>query len=96
MVDQRATERDHRLMADGGLNLELGAELSGRLEAAANSAGRPIGDYAISLIQGALDDDWAEDDARFAEYERTGESFSAEDALLRMRKSLVERFRAKA
>lgn len=96
MVDQRATEMDHWLMADGGLNLELDAELSERLKAAAYFAGRPVGDYAISLIQSALDDDWAEDDARFAEYERTGVSFSAEDALLRMRESLVERFRAKA
>lgn len=83
-------------MADGGLKLELPADLSERLEAAAETAGKPVRDYATSLISDALDDDWAEDEARFAEYERTGESVSAEEALMRMRDSLVKRFKAKA
>jgi hypothetical protein len=83
-------------MGDGGLIVELDETLSRRLEAAAASAGRSPVDYALSLIAEGLDEDWAEDDARFAEYERTGESVDAEEALLRMRASLVERFSTKA
>jgi hypothetical protein len=79
-------------MADGGLKLELGADLSDRLRVAAETAGRPVADYAAELIEGALDDDWAEDDARFAEYQRTGISVPAEEALSRFREAVARRF----
>ena len=82
-------------MADGGMVVELDEALAERLKTAAASAGKPALDYAVSLILDGLDDDWVEDDRRFAEYERTGVSFDAKDALLEMRASLVAEFRAK-
>ncbi len=77
---------------DGGLTVELDATLAERVKAAAEAAGRPVMDYAVSLIADGLSGDWAEDDARFAEYEQTGISVSAEEALTRMREALVKRF----
>ena len=82
-------------MADGGMVVELDQALAERLKTAAASAGKSALDYAVSLIADGLDADWAEDDRRFAEFERTGVSENAEDALLRMRESLKTRFQAK-
>ncbi|MEO8811382.1 MAG: hypothetical protein ABI376_00520 [Caulobacteraceae bacterium] len=46
----------------------MGEDLSHRLAAAAETAGKPVNDYAAALIEEALDEDWAEDEARYAEY----------------------------
>lgn len=78
-------------MADD-LRLDIDRDLAGRLRVAAAAAGRPVGDYAQDLIRDALEPDWAEDDARFAEYERTGVSVPANDALAGFRQSLKRRF----
>lgn len=79
-------------MADGVMKLELSEGLAHRLRVAAEAAGRPAADYAVELIDSALDDDWAEDDARFAEFLRTGESIPAEVALAEFRESVTRRF----
>jgi hypothetical protein len=82
-------------MADGGLKLELDEALSARLKAAADAVGRPVDAYAVELISGGLDDDWAESYARFAEYERTGEYLSAEVAMEDFRKAVAARASSK-
>ena len=56
-------------MADDGFSLVLDPALAKRLKAAADAAGQPVLDFAESLIVQGLDDDWAVDYARFAEYE---------------------------
>lgn len=85
-------------MADGGLTLHLNEPLSSRLETAAASAGQKIEDYAQALIQDVLDaeapdEDWAEDEARWAEFERTGESYPLEDVLREFREGLAQEAR---
>ena len=82
-------------MVNGGRVVELDESLAACLSAAAASAGKPALDCAAFLISDGLDDDWVEDDRRFAEYERTGVSFDAKDALLEMRALLVAEFQAK-
>jgi hypothetical protein len=82
-------------MADGALKLELTPGLARRLEAAAETAGKPVDAYAAELIETALDDDWAEDDARFAEFQRTGVSVPADEAMARLQQSLTTRFAAR-
>jgi hypothetical protein len=49
-----------------------------------------VPDYAQGLIADALDTDWAEDLDRIAEYERTGESLSVEEAMAHFRSELHE------
>lgn len=68
-------------MADGDLTLKLDDETVERLRAAADAVGRTVQDYAAGLISEGLEVDWAEDLARIAEYDRTGESISVEEAL---------------
>lgn len=82
-------------MANGGIVLELDEALSQRLTTAAATAGKPALDYARSLIVAGLDEDWVEDDRRFAEWERTGVSVDAKAALLDMRRSLAAELKAK-
>ena len=66
-------------MADGELKLD--DETTRRLEAAAEAAGRPVGDYAADLIAvGLQSDDWAEDLRIADEVDRTGVSYSVEEA----------------
>lgn len=67
-------------MADGGLKLELDEDLSIRLVAAAEGAGRPVTAYAAELIEDALDEDWHETKRRWAEYEVTRDSVSVDEA----------------
>jgi hypothetical protein len=83
-------------MADGGMNLELNEDLTDRLIAAAEKAGRPAADYAAQIIGEALDDEWSEAERRWAEYERTGESVSLADAMAELRAGLKAHFDAKA
>jgi hypothetical protein len=82
-------------MADGGFKLELEPVLGERLKAAADAAGSSVEDYAAGLISRGLDDDWAEDYARYAEYQRTGEYIDAEVAMRGFREAVAARFRAK-
>jgi predicted transcriptional regulator len=69
-------------MADGELTLKLDDETARRLKEAADAAGRPVEAYARDLIaEGLAEDDWAEDVRIAAEYDRTGQSYSVEEAL---------------
>jgi hypothetical protein len=82
-------------MADGSIKLELNADLSERLAAAADEAGIPVQDFAAGLIGRGLDDRWAITKARLAEYDRTGESVDAKEALARFRTAISERVRGR-
>jgi|HubBroStandDraft_6_1064221.scaffolds.fasta_scaffold1533292_2 hypothetical protein len=80
-------------MADGSIKLELDPDLSVRLAAAAQEAGQGVDDYAANLIERGLHDRWAVAEARFAEFDRTGESVPAEEALARFRAAIRDRLR---
>ena len=67
-------------MADGGLKLELDQDLSARLSAAAEQAGRPVAAYAAELIGEALDVDWSEAERSWNDFQRTGYSISVDQA----------------
>jgi len=66
-------------MADG-FNIHLSEGLARRLRAAAEAVGIDPADYARQLLDGAVEGDWAEDDRRWAEYQRTRETVSVEEA----------------
>jgi predicted DNA-binding protein len=79
-------------MADGELTLKLDDETARRLHAAAEAAGRPVGDYAAELIAEGLplaEDDWAEDVRIAEEMDRTGISYSVEEADAHFRAALM-------
>lgn len=82
-------------MDDGSLTLTIEAELAYRLKASAESVGCSVGDHARDLIRDALVNDWAEEEAGWAEYERTGESISADVALAEFRSSVEKRLAAR-
>jgi len=83
-------------MADGELTLKLDDETARRLQAAADAAGRPVGDYAAGLIAEALPDlSWRESLRRLDEYDRTGESITVEEALAHFDSELAERLAAR-
>ncbi len=66
-------------MADG-FRIELDAKASERLKAVAEAAGLSAQDYAQGLVEAALDDGWDESRRRAAEYDRTGEYVTVEEA----------------
>lgn len=78
-------------MADG-FDIHLNDDQARRLKAAAEAAGRDPTTYALDLLDQAMQMDWAEDERRFAEYERTGESISAGDWLQGLRERVDEKF----
>lgn len=78
-------------MADGELILKLDDDTARRLKAAADAAGRPVADYAAGLISEGLEDGWAETRRRLAEFDRTGESLSVQEALEHFDHSLRDR-----
>ena len=82
-------------MADGELNIALGSDLSARLQSAADASGRSVEDLANGLIAYGLQDDWAEDYLRFAEFERTGESYDAVVVMQEFRDAVAARVAAK-
>ena len=81
-------------MADGEINLILSQGVSDRLVVAAREAGKPVVEFAAELIGTALEDDWSESERRLAEYDRTGESVPADEAMDRFEKRLAARFAA--
>jgi predicted transcriptional regulator len=82
-------------MADDGFTVRIDSDLAGRVKAAAEAAGRSVEDYAADLIASGLDDDWAEDYARYADYKRTGEFIDAETALRDFRQGVAARLAAR-
>ena len=81
-------------MADG-FTLEIDADLAERLKAAAEAAGESVEVFARSIIQHGLEDDWAEDFRRLAEYEATGEWVSIDEAFGEARAELEKRLAAR-
>jgi hypothetical protein len=75
-------------MADGEITVKLDAETERRLKEAAAAAGRSVDDYAHDLIVDALDDGWAGAERALEEYERTGVSYSVEEAAAHFREEL--------
>ena len=69
-------------MADGELRLRLDDETERRLAEAADEAGVSVEAYVLAMIAGDLGHDpLAVSRARLAEYDRTGESISVEEAM---------------
>jgi len=79
-------------MADG-FDIHLNEEQAQRLKSAAGAAGVDPKAYAVNALEQAMDDDWAEDERRFAEYERTGESIGAGEWLQGLREMVDEKFK---
>jgi len=77
-------------MADG-FDFHLNDERAVKLRAAASAAGVDATELVMQIIDTALDDGWAEDMRRIAEYERTGESISAEDWMQGLRDGIAAR-----
>jgi len=68
-------------MADGGLNIEIDERLAGQIRSIAAAMGMSAEEYATSMLRAAVDDEWAEDERRWAEYQRTGVSHDADTVL---------------
>lgn len=77
-------------MADGEFTVKLDEAAARRLQAAADAAGQPVDQYAADLIsEFLLPDEGVEADLQsFAEYERTGVSYSVEEAMGHFREEL--------
>ena len=67
-------------MADG-FDVRIEGEQALRIRTAAEAAGVDPLDYARVLIDQSLKNPFAEDDRRWAEYKRTGETIGLEEAL---------------
>lgn len=70
-------------MADGEIRVKLDDTTVQRLEAVAEAAGQSVDAYVRDLIAERLDEgsDWAGDMAALGEYDRTGVSYSVEEAM---------------
>ena len=71
-------------MADGA-DIHLDPQRAARLRAAADAAGVSLETYALQALDQALDDDWSGAIAALEDYDRTGVSYAAEDALAEFR-----------
>jgi predicted DNA-binding protein len=79
-------------MADGEIRVKLDAETERRLKEMAEAAGRSVDDYVHGLIADKLDEDgWGEDEHIADEAERTGTSYSVEEAMSHFREELHKR-----
>lgn len=90
-----------------GFDIHLNDDQARRLKAAAEAAGRDPTALALELLEAGLAPSpatmvreeaapWVdEDEARWAEYQRTGETVPLEDALNTFDKALDEKLRAK-
>lgn len=71
-------------MADGA-DIHLDSERAARLRAAAEAAGVSLEAYALQALDQALDDEWLEAIAALEDHDRTGVSYTAEDAIAEFR-----------
>lgn len=79
-------------MADG-FNVRIDGELAERLKAVAAENQMAVVDYVQSFLGGVFDESWEEDERRFAEYERTGESVSLDEWMEGLRTAIEEKRR---
>ena len=89
-IDDIAVLRDSVAMADGA-DIHLDPERAERLRISAEAAGLSPEAYALRAIDQAMDGDWAEAIAALDDYDRTGVSVSAEEALARFRTRVEDR-----
>ena len=82
-------------MADGELTLKLDDDTVRRLRAAADAAGVTMDRIAADLIADGLDHDWTQALASLAEYDRTGVSYSLDEAMNLARNDLEEKLAAR-
>lgn len=82
-------------MADGELTLKLDDDIVRRLRAVADATGVTMGRFAADLIADGLDHDWTEALASLAEYDRTGVSYSLDEAMNLARNDLEEKLAAR-
>jgi len=80
-------------MADG-FDIHLNEDQARRLKAAAEVSGLDAQAFALRVLDQAIEDDWAEDFRRIAEYERTGESIGAEEWMQGLREVVQAKFKA--
>ncbi len=80
-------------MADG-FDSHLNEDQARRLKSAAEASGVDPTVYATQVLEQAMEDDWAEDFRRVAEYERTGESIGAEERMQGLREAVHAKFKA--
>jgi len=85
-------------MADG-FDIHLNEEQAQRLKAAAEASGVDAQAFALQVLEQAMEPSPAwmvrEDAARWAEYERTGISIPAEEAMAEFRRVLSEKLAAR-
>lgn len=79
-------------MADR-FDIHLNEDQARRLKAAAEASGVDAVAFALRAIEQAVDD--GEEARRWAEYQRTGESIPAEEALANFRRVLSEKLAAR-
>ncbi|MDZ4060132.1 MAG: hypothetical protein U1C75_02975 [Brevundimonas sp.] len=80
-------------MADG-FDIHLNEDQAQRLKAAAEASGVDPSVYALQILEQAMEDDWAEDFRRIADYERTGESIGAAEWMQGLREAVHAKFKA--
>ena len=81
-------------MADGELTLRIEPELAERMRAAADLAGQPVEQWALTALAAGItqdDEGWAEDEAAFEEYDRSGVGHEIEPAFDKLRKNVLAR-----
>jgi len=82
-------------MADGELKVELDTDLAERVRIFAAAAGARVESVVRDAVAGYVDD-WSMTLERLAEFDRTGESTDAEEALSRFQHAVAARAKNKA
>ena len=80
-------------MADG-FDIHLDEERARRLRKAAEAAGVDAKAFAMQVLDQALEEGWAEDFHRAADYERTGNSIDAGEWMQGLQDAVRARFRS--
>lgn len=79
-------------MAEGEVKLVLDPETEQRLQIAVEAAGRSVDDHALALVvAGLFDDHWSGDVQIADEADRTGASYSADEAMSHFRAHCTRR-----
>jgi predicted transcriptional regulator len=82
-------------MTDGGLKVELDSALAERVRIFASAAGAKVESVVRDAVADYVDD-WSMTLERLAEYDRTGETTDAEEALGRFQVAVASRAKNKA
>lgn len=77
-------------MADG-FDIHLDQARAEQLKAAADASGMTATEFALSALDRAIEDDWAEDRRRLEDYDRTGDALTIEEAMSELRNATAEK-----